>query len=253
MMSICKKIKINNYTYFFILICALCGYLKNIMIILSICFIHELGHIFFIKLFNYEVDSIEILPFGGYTTIQKKINTSINKDLVIALGGVIAEIILLLFLFIFKNHFHLITYNLWINYNYILIIFNMLPIIPLDGNKIVHLLLEKFFSYQLSYKLNLYLSIVTLILFGFINYYFQIDNYIIITFLFYKIIKAYKNFPYLKNRFLVERYLEDFPYHKIDSKTKNIKDLKKEVLHYFREDKHYVKERVKIEEMLYKR
>ena len=129
MMNILKKIKINNFTYFFIIICALCGYIKNITIIFSICLIHELGHIIFIKLFKYEINSVEILPFGGYTEINKKINTSINKDLLIAFGGIIMQIILILLLNIIKNYLHNFTYQLIINYNYILIFFNLLPII----------------------------------------------------------------------------------------------------------------------------
>ena len=73
-MQIFKKIKISYYTYLFFLIGFFCGYLKNLLIIFIICFIHELGHAFFIKLFKYEIVKIEILPFGGYTLINKRIN-----------------------------------------------------------------------------------------------------------------------------------------------------------------------------------
>ncbi len=246
MMNILKKIKINNFTYFFIIICALCGYIKNITIIFSICLIHELGHIIFIKLFKYEINSVEILPFGGYTEINKKINTSINKDLLIAFGGIIMQIILILLLNIIKNYLHNFTYQLIINYNYILIFFNLLPIIPLDGSQIMHLLLEKKFSYHLSYKLNLGISLVLLILFIYLNYKFHIDNYLIISFLFYQIIITYKNFKYYENRFLLERYLYDFNYKKIDNHTKSIQDLKKNTLHFFKEGNHYVREKEKI-------
>ena len=253
MMNIFKKIKINNYTYFFIILCALCGYLKNITIILSICIFHELGHIIFIKIFNYEINSVEILPFGGYTEINKKINTSINKDLVIASGGIIAQIILFICIYFLKSYFHPLTYHLIVNYNFILMVFNLIPIIPLDGSKIMNLLLEKFLSYHLSYYLNIIISIISLIIFSIINYIYKIDNYLIITFLIYKIIMAYKNYRYFENRFLIERYLEDFSYHKIDNHTKNIKDLKKNVLHFFKENNHYIKENKKIENLLYKR
>ena len=78
MKNILSKIKINSYTYFFIFICLLCGYIKNISIIFAICLIHELGHIIITKIFHYEIVKIEILPFGGYTTINKKINSNIS-------------------------------------------------------------------------------------------------------------------------------------------------------------------------------
>ncbi len=246
------KVVINNYTYLFILICALCGYLKNIVIILTICFIHELGHLFFIKLFHYQIISIEILPFGGYTTIDQKINSNINKDLIIALGGILSELVLMLVIYIFRNHLHIITYQLFIKYNIILILFNLLPIIPLDGSKLCNLFLEKLFSYHLSYYLNIIISLVCLIIFLLVNYFRHFDNYFIITFLFYKIIMALKNYKYLKNRFLLERYLYNLPYQKIDNHTKDINDLKKNVFHYFKEDHHYIKEKDKIASFLKK-
>lgn len=246
-----KKIKINNYTYLFFLLCAFCGYLKNIFIIFSICFIHELGHVFFIKLFNYEIDSIEFLPFGGYTKVNKHINSSINKDIVINFGGIFFQLLFMFLLFCFKNTFNLITYNLFINYNIILIIFNLIPIIPLDGNNILHLLLEKIFSYHISYYTNFIISLMSLIIFLFINYYFNIDNYFIFTFFVYKSILYIKNYKYLKNRFLLERYLYNLNYNKIINDTKDINDLKKEVLHYFKDNNKYIKEKDKIEDFLY--
>lgn len=253
MKNILNKIKINNYTYLFFIICALCGYIKNITIIFSICIIHELGHVFFIKLFKYKVVSVEILPFGGFTTIDKRINTSINKDILIAFGGIFFQLILLLIIYILKNCFNFITYNLIFNYSLILILFNLIPMIPLDGNNIIHLILEKFFSYHLSYYLNFFVSIICLLMFFIINYVYNLDNYFIISFLIYKVIMYFKNYKFNRNRFLLERYLYDFDYNKIDNKTKNINDLKKNVLHYFKEDNRYIREKEKIESSLYKR
>ena len=152
-MNILHKFKINNYTYLFLLICALCGYIKNIIIIFILCLVHELGHVFFIKLFKYRIVSIELFPFGGFTIIDKKINTSINKDILISFGGILFQLITFLVVYLFKDAFNNITYNLIIYYNFILMMFNLIPIIPLDGNNIIHLLLEKIFSYQVSYFL----------------------------------------------------------------------------------------------------
>jgi len=252
MKNILNKFKINNYTYIFFLLCALCGYIKNICIIFIICLIHEFGHIFFIKLFKYRVISIEILPFGGFTTIDKRINSNINKDIIVAFGGILFQIFLICIIFLFKGYLNVITYNLFIKYNLILIIFNMLPIIPLDGNNIIHLLLEKLFSYHLSYYLNFLLSILFLILFFIVNYIYKLDNYFIISFLIYKTIIYIKEYKFLNNRFLLERYLYDFEYARIDNQTKKINNLKKNVLHYFKSNNKYINEKTKIEELLYK-
>ena len=112
-----NKIKINNYTYLFILVCFLCGFIKNIIIIFSICLFHELGHIFFIKIFKYKIVSVELLPFGGFTTIDKHINSSISKDIIISFGGILFQLMLLIIVYVLKNNFNVITYNLIIKYN----------------------------------------------------------------------------------------------------------------------------------------
>ncbi len=248
MKNIWPKIKINNFTYFFILICLLCGYIKNIFIIFLICFIHELGHVFMARILHYKIISIEILPFGGFTTIDQKINSSINKDLMIAMGGILSQVLCLLIVYLFKSNFNIITYNLIVEYNFILIIFNLIPIVPLDGSKIVHLLLERFFPYKKAYWLNYYISITSLVLFFILNYLYNLDNYFIITFLIYKLVMYYKNYPILENRFLLERYIYDIEYNRINNQTKSIKDLQKSVYHYFKDNNRYVSEKEKIGE-----
>lgn len=251
MKNILKMIKISNYTYLFILLCFLCGYIKNILIIFSICLIHELGHIIFIKLFKYKIIYIELLPFGGYTKIDKIINTSINKDVLISFGGIIFQILLYLFIYIFKNNINIITYTMIIKYNLIIIIFNLIPIHPLDGNNILHLLLEKYISYNLSYKINGIVSIILLIVFIFINYVYHIDNYFIISILIYKTINYYKYYKYLKNRFFLERILYDIDYKKIDNNTRNINNIRKEVLHYFKCNNKYINEKKMIKNVYF--
>ena len=250
MMNILNKIKINYYTCFFILICFLCGYIKNIFIIFFICFFHELGHVFFIKLFKYKIIKIEIFPFGGYTEIYKRINSSIFKDLIISFGGIFFQIILMLILKLFKNHFNIITYNLFITYNITILIFNILPIIPLDGSKIVQSILEYFLSYSKSYHLNLYLSLIFFIIFLLFNYIFHIDNYFICVFLIYKIISYYKDYKYIFKRFLLERSLYNLEYNKIDNHTTQITSLRKGVLHYFNKNNKYIREDKIINEYL---
>lgn len=242
MINIWNKLHISNYTYLFILLAFLSGYIKNILFIYFIVLIHELGHIFFILLFNYKIDEVILMPFGGYTIVNKRINTSINKDLIIALGGIFFQVILLLFSLIFKNNINLYNYNLLIFYNYLLIIFNLLPIIPLDGSKITNLLLEKNLSYNLSYYANLVISFITLVLFVIINYVYNFDNYFICLFLLAQLFITIKNYKYLYHRFLLERYLYEFDYKKIDNNLKDLKGIKKEVYHYKKVNNHYISE-----------
>ena len=249
MKNILNKFHISIYTYLFIFLCFISGYIKNILIIFFICIIHEFGHLIFISLFKYKIKRIEILPFGGYTRVDKLLNSSINKDLIISIGGILMQLLLFIGLYYVKSYLNTYTYNLFIYYNKILIIFNLLPIIPLDGSKIINLLLDKYLSFRLSYLSNLYISIIFLILFLMFNYIYNYDNYFIIIFLFYSIITYYKNYKYIINRFLLERYLYNNNYSKIEYHTKDIKDLKKDTYHYFDYHNTFISEKQKLRDL----
>ena len=176
MKNIKIKFKINLTTYIFFLIAFLCGYFKNVLYIFFIVFFHELGHIFFIKLFHHKIVKVEFYPFGGIATVDKPINSSINQELFISLGGVFFQLLLGIFLLFQKNE--LLSF-----YNQTIFFFNLLPIIPLDGSVFLHAFFEKFFSYQKSFLLYQILSFFFFILFFLYNIFFAIDNYFICLFL----------------------------------------------------------------------
>ena len=235
MKNILNKFNINIFTYIFFIICLFSGYIKNILIIFFICLFHELGHILFIKLFKYKIIKVDLYPFGGYIKIDKLINTSINKDIIISMGGVLFQFILFL---VIDNKYILFNY-----YNNIIMIFNLLPIIPLDGNRILNLLLEKKFSYSMSYKLNIVISSIFLLLFIIYNYLYSIDNYIIIGFLLFKLLEYLKYYKYYYNKFLLERYIYNIEYSFIDYNSNSLRDLKKENKHYFKYKDLYISEK----------
>ena len=152
-----KNISIKPITYYFLLLCFLCGIIKNVLILFMIVIIHEIGHIITIKLFKYKIESIDIYPFGGITSINKMINSSITKDLIIAINGVLFQYIVITIILRYIP-FKYNTFNMINTYNKTIIVFNLLSIIPLDGSKIVFDLFSYKFSYKLSYLLTFILS-----------------------------------------------------------------------------------------------
>lgn len=67
-----QKIKIHYSLIIFIIISLFSGFFKELLVILSILFIHELGHIITIKLFNGSIKSITITLVGGLMDINFK-------------------------------------------------------------------------------------------------------------------------------------------------------------------------------------
>ena len=241
-----KIIKINIVTIYFLLILFLCGYLKIGLIIFLIVIIHELGHVFFALLFHYKILNITIYPFGGITKINKDLNTPIYKELLIASGGVIFQLIL----FLIINYFPLSVYvkSNFIKYNFSILFFNLLPIIPLDGSIILNALLNKIFSYKKSYYLYFIISIIGIFIYLITNIWFSLNNYLIISLFVIKTIYAWKNYKFLLNRFLLERYINKYEYKYINTKEGNLDILKINTYQYFKENDKIVSEMTKLKE-----
>lgn len=135
------KIKIH-YSLIFLLILSLFtgSFFKIVGIILSIL-IHEFSHYIFLRLFKVDVKNLELSIIGGILEINDK-NISLSKRLIINFAGVISNLIIILLIKIsgVSSLNYLLFYNLFI------IIFNLIPIIPLDGFRILNDLLSSIYD-----------------------------------------------------------------------------------------------------------
>lgn len=80
------KIKIDYSLLFVALVAGFSGFLKEIVLIYSIIIFHELGHIFFIKLFGGKIEKISLTLIGGIVKTRLKEDTSKWQKLLINLG-----------------------------------------------------------------------------------------------------------------------------------------------------------------------
>ncbi len=205
-----------HYTYIIMAIgFILTGYYQNLIAFTSLIIFHELGHYLVAMLLHFNVKKIIIYPYGGLTKIEDLINKDINKELLIAVSGIIFQIIF--YLIILKLYefgvLRYYTYNLFKLYNNRLIFFNLLPIYPLDGAKILNLILNKYIPYLSSNKVTLYISVISLIFILSLNIYKNNYSYIMImAILLNYIYMFYKELDYLFNKFLLERYLYKISY-----------------------------------------
>ena len=234
MKNILKLFKINIFTYIYFFLCLLTGYIKESSIIFFIVIIHELGHIITTLILKYRIIKSELYPFGGMTFVDKKINSPLKHDLLIYLSGVISQIIIGIIIYYICNS------NTFFYYNKIIIIFNLIPIYPLDGFYILSILLQYKISFYKSLQIMKYVSILFMTIF-IIFYNSQI---IIITFLIIQNFSYFKNINKIHYRFLLERLLFNFPYKRIMYlKESNIKNIKRDCLCYFNSNKQLSNER----------
>ena len=220
--------KIHPFFYLFAIICILTGYFKNFLFITCIIIFHELGHILTAYILNWKIEKVVLLPFGGITIFNEYINRPIKEEFLIAIMGPIFQS----FLFFINN-------DLFREYNFNLLLFNLLPIFPLDGSKIINLFLNKIIDFKQSHLISIVISIIS-ILFLF-HYKYSLILYISILFLIIKTIKELKLHKYLYNKFLFERYLYKFKFKKtkiINNKNNMMRDYN----HIIREKNKYIKE-----------
>lgn len=227
-----KKFKIDSFTYVFLLTSFLCGQIKNTIILFLIVIFHEFGHVFFALLFKFKIEEIKIYPFGGITKINYALNESSIKIILLALGGIIFQLIL----FVFIND------SIFIKYNYYLLLFNLLPIIPLDGSKILFEIYTKFFMYKKCILLIIITSIVTVFIYILLNYYYVFNNYLIIILFISKIYEYYKYRKVIYKKFILERLLYNYGYNRIENNI-DINNYKKNYRYYYYEDNHIISEK----------
>lgn len=240
-----------HYTYLIVALgFILTGYYLNLIVFTSLILVHEMGHYFVARLFSFHVEKIVIYPYGGMTKIRDLVNRNIYEELLIASSGVMVQFLFYLVI-CFLHQYSFIrdyTMNLYTLYNNQMIFFNLLPIYPLDGAKILNLLLSNYFYFNLSNLLTVMISIFMIL--GIMIFDFYRCNYsdimvmgILVTYIY----RFFKERKYLYQRFLLERYLYSIYYPSV-AITNSEKKMFKNKMHLFyihhsyRKEKDYLKD-----------
>ena len=178
-----------------------------------------------------KIYKILIYPLGGISKFSTSYNISLFKEFIILLFGPLFQILgWLLLIHLFPEKEVLIS-----TYHYGILFFNLLPIYPLDGGKLLCLVFHTIFSYKKAFYFTFCVGYLLLLwFFIFTVFSFSFNVLFLSVFLLIKLMKEYQQIPYFYEKFLLERYLNHYYF----KKSKLIRDSDK----FCRGYRHLIKE-----------
>ncbi|MBQ9019289.1 MAG: hypothetical protein IJ097_03130 [Bacilli bacterium] len=188
-------------------------------------------------LLGAEIKEIYLYPLGGITKFNIELNISMIKEIMILIMGPIFQFIAYyILLLLLPDRKELIK-----TYHYSILIFNLLPIYPLDGGKLLNIFFNTFISYKKSLKVIIKISYIVLAII-FIYSKKNINIFIMIVLLIILIEKERKKINYIYNKFLLERYLNNYNFKKCKI-TSNINNFHRSKRHLIYENNKYYLEK----------
>jgi stage IV sporulation protein FB len=210
MWKIVSLIKINPLLWMVAIIGVVTGHFREFLILFTVIFIHELGHAIAALYYKWRLVKVEMLPFGGVAEMDEYGNRPYREELVVTLSGPFQHVWMILGGMLLSTTGygdpHLL--KLFISINWMILLFNLLPIWPLDGGKLLFLFLTLFLPYKQAKRKMLILSAILLLSFVVISmsiYPFHLNLFIVTAFLLYAHFVEWKHQPYNYVRFLLER------------------------------------------------
>lgn len=162
-----KKFLINFYisplTVIYIGLSLVLGHFYYLFIHLFVALIHELSHVFAAIILKIKVNEIEMLPFGFYASIDNLESYNPLKQLIVLISGPLSIFIslLLLKIFYYFNILSIYGYNHGIDASINILLFNLLPIYPLDGNRIINALSSYFLEESKTKIFSCFISLIS--------------------------------------------------------------------------------------------
>lgn len=209
----------------------LAGYFEYTFLTIIIIIVHEMGHFltgYFLKL---KVKEISLFMFGGVTIFDEDLNLNIFKELLVVVMGPVVQMLfyMLVYYFYTKGFVSVSTMKKVSTINLILLEFNLLPILPLDGAKILNNILDLILSYDLAHKVSLAVSFLALPLV------FLFDNKLIIILVVISLlVRLFEEINWHKfriNKLLLERKLKGIKFKKV-REFESLTKVKRNVTYY---------------------
>lgn len=148
---------------------AMTGYFAELLTLFMIVLVHELGHVIVARGLGWRIREVKLLPFGGVAEVEDSGGISAKEEALVAIAGPLQNVWMGLLAWAFGELG--IWDRDWGQYvagaNAMIALFNLLPIHPLDGGKLLQALLSYLFNYYrmliITARISIALSIAMLV------------------------------------------------------------------------------------------
>lgn len=164
------KIKLHPLFVLYVFLCVYFGWYNQIFYYVFAVFLHEMGHYVVAKHYGYEVDTMLFALYGA--GLQTNNAYKEKDDIKISLAGPLVNLLIIVLSITFWwiiPSLYLFTYD-FVICNIVVMMFNLLPIYPLDGGRVLLAVLPKKYNkdkvLKVSHIICFVLGIVFLLVFA---------------------------------------------------------------------------------------
>ncbi|WP_019533492.1 site-2 protease family protein [Paenibacillus ginsengihumi] len=155
------RVRIHPLFSVILLLSAITGYFIEIVTLFGVVLIHELGHAAAAKGFGWRLKEVQLLPFGGVAVTEESGSVPLWQEVVVVLAGPLQNVWLLMLGWAAAS-LGLLP-EAWGSYfvqaNLLIALFNLLPILPLDGGKLLQAALCLRLPYKTAMRCSLVISL----------------------------------------------------------------------------------------------
>ncbi len=191
------------------------GFFAELITLFLLVLVHELGHVIVARGFGWTVREVKLLPFGGVVEVEEAGGLPAKEEALVAIAGPLQNVWMGLAawacgeLGLWEPAWAMYVWKA----NVMLGLFNLLPIYPLDGGKLLQAALSYMVNYynmllwsaRISILFSIVMVIVSLLPLLLYEDGVQLNLMIVGLFLIVSNWTYYRNVPYLFYRFLMHR------------------------------------------------
>lgn len=156
------KVRIDLKILIFFIIFYFTNQLRIYLIIMFFCVLHEIGHLLVGLTLKMKPEKIDIMPFGLSISFYKQFDKNKIKDIIVALAGPVASFALAILCA--NIDLVCITKQEAVYSNLLILLFNLIPLYPLDGGRVLKGILEMKFGVEKACTYIHKISYITIIL-----------------------------------------------------------------------------------------